>query len=219
MTHSEDNYIKGIYHLSEAGTGAVSTTTLATHMETKPSSVTDMIKRLAGKKLVNYRKYQGVRLTEQGQLKALQIIRKHRLWETFLVEKLDFNWDEVHEVAEQLEHIKSDMLVDRLDALLEYPDYDPHGDPIPDKDGAFKTRDKNLLSNLGPGMSGQCVGVVDSSAAYLKYLDKHGIALGDSITVLEREEFDQSLKIRIGSRDFSVSQRIAANLYVKPKEN
>lgn len=219
MTHSEENYIKGIYHLSEAGTGSVSTTTLATHMETKPSSVTDMIKRLAGKELVNYKKYQGVRLTEQGQLKALQIIRKHRLWETFLVEKLDFNWDEVHEVAEQLEHIKSDMLVDRLDALLDYPDYDPHGDPIPDKDGAFKTRDKKLLANLGPGRSGQCVGVVDSSAAYLKYLDKHGIALGDSITVLEREEFDQSLKIRIGKRDFSVSQRIATNLYVKPIEN
>lgn len=219
MTHSEENYIKGIYHLSEAGTGSVSTTTLATHMETKPSSVTDMIKRLAGKELVNYKKYQGVRLTEQGQLKALQIIRKHRLWETFLVEKLDFNWDEVHEVAEQLEHIKSDMLVDRLDALLDYPDYDPHGDPIPDKDGAFKTRDKKLLANLGPGRSGQCVGVVDSSAAYLKYLDKHGIALGDSITVIEREEFDQSLKIRIGKRDFSVSQRIANNLYVKPIEN
>lgn len=219
MTHSEENYIKGIYHLSAAGTGSVSTTTLAAHMETKPSSVTDMIKRLAGKELVNYRKYQGVRLTEQGQLKALQIIRKHRLWETFLVEKLDFNWDEVHEVAEQLEHIKSDMLVDRLDALLEYPDYDPHGDPIPDKDGAFKTRDKKLLANLGPGTSGQCVGVVDSSAAYLKYLDKHGIALGDSITVLEREEFDQSLKIRIGAREFSVSQRIATNLYVKPKES
>ncbi len=219
MTHSEENYIKGIYHLSEAGTGSVSTTTLATHMETKPSSVTDMIKRLAGKELVNYKKYQGVRLTEQGQLKALQIIRKHRLWETFLVEKLDFNWDEVHEVAEQLEHIKSEMLVDRLDALLDYPDYDPHGDPIPDKDGAFKTRDKKLLANLGPGKSGQCVGVVDSSAAYLKYLDKHGIALGDSITVIEREEFDQSLKIRIGKRDFSVSQRIANNLYVKPIEN
>ncbi|SFR35054.1 iron (metal) dependent repressor, DtxR family [Robiginitalea myxolifaciens] len=219
MTHSEENYIKGIYHLSEAGAGSVSTTTLATHMETKPSSVTDMIKRLAGKELVNYKKYQGVRLTEQGQLKALQIIRKHRLWETFLVEKLDFNWDEVHEVAEQLEHIKSDMLVDRLDALLDYPDYDPHGDPIPDKDGAFKTRDKKLLANLGPGKSGQCVGVVDSSAAYLKFLDKHGIALGDSITVLEREEFDQSLKIRIGTRNFSVSQRIASNLYVKPIEN
>ena len=194
MTHSEENYIKGIYHLSEGGAEAVSTTTLASHMETKPSSVTDMIKRLAGKELVDYKKYQGVRLTEQGQRKALQVIRKHRLWETFLVEKLDFNWDEVHEVAEQLEHIKSDMLVDRLDALLEHPEFDPHGDPIPDKHGVFKTRDKKLLANLGKGHSGQCVGVVDSSAAYLKYLDKHGIALGDAITVLDREEFDQSLK-------------------------
>jgi DtxR family Mn-dependent transcriptional regulator len=216
MTRSEENYIKGIYHLAGGREGSVSTNAIASHMDTKPSSVTDMVKRLSEKKLVHYRKYQGVRLTPAGRRSALQVIRKHRLWETFLVEKLGFNWDEVHEVAEQLEHIKSEKLIDRLDSLLEYPDFDPHGDPIPDRDGVFKTREKKLLSALPEGQSGLCVGVADSTSAYLKFLDKHGIALGDSIRVLEREAFDQSLRIEVSGRQFSISQRIASNLYVKP---
>ena len=216
MTRSEENYIKGIYHLSKAGEQSVSTNALSAHMETKPSSVTDMLKRLSEKSLVDYKKYRGVNLTGKGRASALQIIRKHRLWETFLVEKLDFSWDEVHEVAEQLEHIKSEKLINRLDTLLDYPDFDPHGDPIPDRDGVFKTREKKLLSALQEGQSGLCVGVADSSAAYLKFLDKHGIALGDSIRVLEKEAFDQSMKIRIGDREISVSHRIADNLYIKP---
>ncbi len=216
MTRSEENYIKGIYHLSKSGEQSVSTNALSAHMETKPSSVTDMLKRLSEKSLVDYKKYRGVHLTGKGRASALQIIRKHRLWETFLVEKLDFSWDEVHEVAEQLEHIKSEKLINRLDTLLDYPDFDPHGDPIPDRDGVFKTREKKLLSALQEGQSGLCVGVADSSAAYLKFLDKHGIALGDSIRVLEKEAFDQSMKIQIGDREISVSHRIAENLYIKP---
>jgi len=125
MTSSEENYIKGIFHLSQGGQHAITTSALAEKMETKPSSVTDMVKRLSEKGLLHYKKYQGVRLTEKGTGHALKVIRKHRLWEVFLVDKLDFAWDEVHEVAEQLEHIESEMLVDRLDALLNFPEFDP----------------------------------------------------------------------------------------------
>ncbi|WP_445383384.1 metal-dependent transcriptional regulator [Robiginitalea sp. IMCC43444] len=216
MTHSEENYIKEIYHISRAGKEVVSTNAIATKMETKPSSVTDMVKKLAEKDLLNYRKYQGVSLTEKGSRQALRIIRKHRLWEVFLVEKLDFTWDEVHEVAEQLEHIESEKLIDRLDALLEYPDFDPHGDPIPDKNGQFKSREKTLLSAMPVNISGICVGVKDSSAPFLKFLDKNHIALGQSIKILEKEAFDQSMLIAIGEQTLQISHLIASNLYVKP---
>ena len=216
MTHSEENYLKGIYHLSKGGTVAVATNAIATQMETKPSSVTDMVKRLAEKGLVDYRKYQGVSLTESGNRQALRVIRKHRLWEVFLVEKLDFKWDQVHEVAEQLEHIESEMLIDRLDAFLDYPDFDPHGDPIPDKDGVFKTREKKLLSTMGVPSEGIFVGVKDSSATFLRFLDKHRIALGKTVAVLEKEEFDHSMRIRLDGETFRISHQIASNLYIKP---
>lgn len=216
MTHSEQNYIKGIYHLSQGGTQPISTSALAGQMDTKPSSVTDMVKRLGEKGLVDYRKYQGVSLTEAGIRQALRVIRRHRLWEVFLLEKLDFSWDEVHEVAEQLEHIESDKLVDRLDALLDYPDFDPHGDPIPDKDGQFKTRRKVPLSKLQVGSSGICVGVKDSSSPFLKFLDKHHIELGILIEVLDREPYDDSMRIRVGNRELQVSHQIATNLFIKP---
>jgi len=216
MTHSEENYLKGIYHLSKGGALEVATNALAGHMDTKPSSVTDMLKRLSEKGLVDYRKYQGVSLTEAGNRQALKVIRKHRLWEVFLVEKLDFRWDEVHEVAEQLEHIDSEQLVDRLDALLNFPDFDPHGDPIPDKEGVLKTREKALLSSLEPDATGILVGVKDSSAPFLKYLDKHGISLGCKLTVLEKEAFDQSMTVRLEGDKLQISHQIASNLYVKP---
>lgn len=216
MTHSEENYIKGIYHLSQGGKKAISTNALAGQMETKPSSVTDMVKRLSEKGLVHYKKYQGVRLTEQGTRQALMVIRKHRLWEVFLVEKLDFSWDEVHEVAEQLEHIESEKLIDRLDALLDFPDFDPHGDPIPDKDGKFKTRDKKLLSNMPVPSQGICVGVRDSSTPFLKFLDRNHIALGREIQILEREPYDHSMRVKIGQHSLRISHQIASNLFVKP---
>lgn len=216
MTNSEENYIKGIYHLSQGGQHSIATSALSEKMETKPSSVTDMVKRLAEKGLLHYKKYQGVRLTEQGTVQALKVIRKHRLWEVFLVDKLGFAWDEVHDVAEQLEHIESEMLVDRLDALLNYPDFDPHGDPIPDKKGRFKTREKKLLSAMPAPGKGICVGVKDSSSQFLKFLDKHQIELGKAIEVLEHESFDRSMHIRIGSRKLQISHQIASNLYVKP---
>lgn len=218
MTHSEENYLKAIFHLGGLDGAAISTNAIAEQMETKPSSVTDMVKKLSEKGLVNYKKYQGVSLTATGRTTALAVIRKHRLWEVFLVEKLDFSWDEVHEVAEQLEHIKSEKLIDRLDQLLEFPKYDPHGDPIPGKNGEFQERDKLLLSKMPVNGKGVCVGVKDSSATFLKFLDKNNIALGNLIEVLDKEDFDNSLHIRVAGNVLQVSHQIAANLYVKPNE-
>ena len=215
MTRSEENYLKAIYHLGSNQNKAVATNAIAQQMETKPSSVTDMIKRLSEKDLVNYRKYQGVTLTQNGRIVALGIIRKHRLWEVFLVDKLKFSWDEVHEMAEQLEHIKSEQLIDRLDEHLGFPKFDPHGDPIPSKSGVFKKSNKRLLTEVPMDTRGVCVGVKDSSAAFLKFLDKNKIALGDKITVLEREEFDGSLYIEIEENKMHISNQIASNLYIQ----
>ena len=219
MTRSEENYLKTIYHLGYNQNKAVATNAIAEQMETKPSSVTDMIKKLSEKNLVNYKKYQGVTLTENGRSAALTIIRKHRLWEVFLVDKLHFSWDEVHEMAEQLEHIKSDKLIDRLDEHLGFPKYDPHGDPIPSRDGKINKTDKRLLTEVPLTTSGICVGVKDSSVAFLKFLDKNKIALGDTITVLEKEEFDGSLFIEIDQIKMHISNQIASNLYIRVKED
>src|SRR5690606_11682460 len=215
MTRSEENYIKAIFHLGKKGTKEVATNSIAELMETKPSSVTDMVKKLSEKDLVNYRPYQGVSLTALGNKMALGIIRKHRLWEVFLVEKLDFTWDEVHDVAEQLEHIKSDKLIDSLDRLLGFPEFDPHGDPIPDRNGEFKERDRLLLSEVPARTRGICVGVRDSSTTFLKFLDKNKIALGNQLQVLEIEEFDGSLLIDINGTRTQISHQIASNLYIK----
>ncbi|UII77405.1 metal-dependent transcriptional regulator [Flagellimonas sp. HMM57] len=218
MTRSEENYIKTIFHLGGNTTTLVATNAIAEQMETKPSSVTDMAKKLADKEFLNYQPYQGVSLTDFGIKTALSIIRKHRLWEVFLVRKLDFSWDEVHEVAEQLEHIKSEKLIDKLDELLDFPKYDPHGDPIPTKDGIFLERDKQLLSELPINTKGVCVGVKDTSSAFLKFLDKYNIALGKTIEVLEREDFDESLHIKMEGKDLHISHQIASNLYVKKND-
>ena len=215
MTRAEENYIKTIFHLGGNESQLISTNAIAEQMETKPSSVTDMAKKLADKKLVNYVRYQGVSLTDLGIKTALSIIRKHRLWEVFLVKKLDFTWDEVHEVAEQLEHIKSEKLIDKIDELLEFPKYDPHGDPIPTKNGEFLERNKQLLNELAIGEKGICVGVKDTSTAFLKFLDKNNIALGNEITILEKEDFDNSLHIQIGDKKLHISALIATNLYIK----
>jgi DtxR family Mn-dependent transcriptional regulator len=215
FTLSEENYLKAIYHLETDSKKGISTNAIAKSLATKASSVTDMVKKLSDKKVVLYKKYQGVTLTELGLKTAANIVRKHRLWEVFLVEKLNFSWDEVHEVAEQLEHIKSAKLINQLDALLGFPKYDPHGDPIPDKDGNLSKIDKILLSTLLKSESGVCVGVDDSSSEFLQFLDKKGITLGKQITVLEKEDFDDSLSIEIDGKKLSISNKIANNLYIK----
>jgi DtxR family Mn-dependent transcriptional regulator len=174
-----------------------------------------MLKKLADKDLVNYVKYQGVSLTSKGLLAAKMIVRKHRLWEVFLVEKLDFPWDEVHDIAEQLEHIKSEKLINKLDNFLGNPTEDPHGDPIPNAQGKIIKMEKKLLSELNQNQMGICVGVKDSSAEFLKYLDKNEIALGSKIEILFKEDFDLSLKIKVAQREITISNRIASTIFVK----
>ena len=215
FSQSEENYIKAIYHLETISNKGISTNAIAKKLETKASSVTDMIKKLSEKELVAYKKYQGVKLTDFGRKTAANIVRKHRLWEVFLVDKLNFSWDEVHDVAEQLEHIKSPKLINQIDALLGFPTHDPHGDPIPDKNGNLNIIDKILLSTLHENESGICVGVDDSSSEFLRFLDKKGITLGKQITVLEKEDFDDSLSIEIEGEKLSISNKIANNLYIR----
>jgi len=215
MTYSEENYLKIIYHLSVVSKTEISTNAIAQEIQTKASSVTDMLKKLAEKELVSYQKYQGVSLTERGFFAAKMIVRKHRLWEVFLVEKLDFTWDEVHEIAEELEHIQSDKLINKLDAFLDFPSKDPHGDPIPDKDGNIAKVEKQLLSELEINKTGICVGVKDSSTGFLQYLDKQKIALGSKIKVIEKESFDNSLTIEINGIRLLITHKIAGNLFIK----
>lgn len=215
MTFSEENYLKTIFHLTNLSDLEVSTNAIAEMMETKASSVTDMLRKLSEKDFVNYKKYQGVSLTEKGKMTAKMIVRKHRLWEVFLVDKLNFSWDEVHDIAEQLEHIKSEQLIDKLDDFLGNPTEDPHGDPIPDAQGRMVKTDKQLLSELILNQKGICVGVKDSSADFLKYLDKQEIALGSKIEIISKETFDLSTKIKVDSKELTISNKIASNLYVK----
>lgn len=215
MTLSEENYLKTIYHITAESGEEVSTNAIAEKMETKASSVTDMLKKLAEKELIVYKKYQGVSLTDEGKMAAKMIVRKHRLWEVFLVDTLQFPWDEVHDIAEQLEHIKSEKLINKLDDFLGNPTEDPHGDPIPDVNGKIVKVEKLLLSELKENQTGICVGVKDSSTEFLKYLDKNKIALGVSIKVNAIEDFDLSLNVKVGETDLLISNKIAGNLFVK----
>jgi DtxR family transcriptional regulator, Mn-dependent transcriptional regulator len=215
MTISEENYIKVIYHLSHVSPKGVNTNAIAGMLDTKASSVTDMLKKLSEKELVSYQKYQGVTLTQKGFLSAKMIVRKHRLWEVFLVEKLHFAWDEVHDIAEELEHIKSEALINKLDEFLNFPDFDPHGDPIPNEKGEIKKINKLLLSEAKIDIEYQCVGVKDSSSYFLKYLDKQKIALGSKIIVNAIEEFDSSLIIILNDKTITISNKIAENIFIK----
>ncbi|WP_224483238.1 metal-dependent transcriptional regulator [Robertkochia aurantiaca] len=217
MTLSEENYLKTIFHLARDFDKEVPTNAIAEKMETKASSVTDMLKKLAEKKLVHYKKYQGVKLTDQGRFYAASIVRKHRLWEVFLVENLNFTWDEVHDVAEQLEHVKSEKLVDELDEFLGKPTVDPHGDPIPDKSGNVQRMEKILLSACKPGESGTCVGVKSNASRFLQYLDKLEIGLGNEIEILSKEPFDQSMVISNNGKKLSISALTANNIYIQKK--
>lgn len=213
LTTAEENYLKAIYHLSDGGTKSVSTNDVAAEMKTKPASVSDMLRKLGDKAVIEYRKYYGVNITEEGKKRALQTIRKHRLWEVFLVDKLQFAWDEVHEVAEELEHIQSPLLIQRLDAFLNYPKFDPHGDPIPDEYGDVRARPRLALNEMDVDQSGQIVAVKDSSAAFLKYLDKVGAYIGARIKILDKVEFDGSMEILVDQKKtLFISKDVAANI-------
>lgn len=215
LSYAEENYLKTIYHLSEETEGSVSTNAIADSLNTKAASVTDMIKRLSNKGVLSYQKYHGVHVSEKGRIAALQVIRKHRLWETFLVEKLKFNWDEVHDVAEQLEHINSGLLIKRLDEFLAYPKYDPHGDPIPDENGEYKAKSQVCLSDVTIGVSGIIVSVKDSNTQFLQYLDKIGLYLGAKIKVVDRVAFDNSLEIQVDSKKIIfISKEVSENIWI-----
>jgi len=215
LTSAEENYLKSIYHLSDGGTKNVSTNDLSNEMKTKPASVSDMLRKLAEKEVIDYRKYYGVNITEEGKKFALQIIRKHRLWEVFLVEKLKFSWDEVHEVAEELEHIKSPILMQRLDEYLDHPRFDPHGDPIPDEYGDLRSRPRLPLNELEVHDVGQIVAVKDSSASFLRYLDKVGAYIGARVKILDKVEFDGSLEILVDNKkNLFMSRDVAANILI-----
>jgi len=214
MSQAEEDYLKAVFVLqSEFGKG-VSTNLIAKKMATKASSVTDMLQKLATKNLVVYKKYQGVYLTKIGRDLAVKVIRKHRLWETFLVNKLNFNWHEVHEIAEQLEHVKSTELIDKLDAFLGHPKNDPHGDPIPDSKGNLPERQQDFLANIP--LSTPCVlmGVKDSSDVFLNYLNQKNIRLGSLIKVEHIEAFDKSMQIKVNNTRVNISQKTADNLIV-----
>ncbi len=213
-TLAEENYLKEIYHLSGSGKTEVPTNAIAEKLKTTPASVTDMIKKLSQKGLVMYKKYRGVNISEEGKMHALKIIRKHRLWETFLVEKLNFSWDEVHEVAEQLEHIQSQLLVERLDKFLGNPEFDPHGEPIPSATGELKVKERILLAEMQTGQQGSVTAVVDSDTSFLQYLDKIGIAIGVTVKILEEIAYDQSMLLKIdGTKEVYVSQQASQNIY------
>ncbi|WP_375437397.1 metal-dependent transcriptional regulator [uncultured Hymenobacter sp.] len=213
---TEENYLKAIYKLAEASPGSeVSTNNIAEALQTRAASVTDMLRRLGEKGLLHYQRYRGVSLTPEGRQLALLTIRKHRLWEVFLVQKLGFNWDEVHEVAEQMEHIHSPLLVRRLDEFLGFPRLDPHGDPIPTEDGAVLRPQNRLVADLAPGDHGRLMAVKNTSPAFLQYLDKVGLKLGSDIEVLDKIEFDNSLEIRInGKTILMLSPEVGRNLFV-----
>jgi len=211
---TEENYLKAIYHLSASGSQAVLTNEIAEAMHTKAASVTDMIKKLSAKNLISYEKYYGVKITKQGKSEALMVIRKHRLWETFLVEKLRFNWDEVHEIAEQLEHIQSPVLIHKLDEFLGFPTTDPHGEPIPDKHGKIAVPLRQPLHGLAAGYTGTIEAVHDSDSNLLKYLNRIGAVPGKTITLIGKEEYDESLEVEVDGKRLTISKTVAENILV-----
>ena len=215
ITRSEENYIKAILSINLEKNSIVSTNEIAKTLETSAASVTEMIKKLQDKKLVIYEKYKGVKLSKAGRIKAFEILRKHRLWETFLVNKLDFSWGEVHEVAEQLEHIKSKKLTDKLDHFLNYPKFDPHGDPIPTKSGIIPSTKRITLSEMKINSKGIIMGVSLDNKEFLDHLTKISISIGTKIEAIDRIIFDQSMKIKINSKIEHISKEIANNILIK----
>ena len=213
-TTSEENYIKAIYHLQKVD-GMVTTNELAAELQTKPASITDMMKKLKVKKLLNYQPYQGFRLTADGTKVALGIIRRHRLWEFFLAEKLKFTWDEVHEVAEDLEHVSNKKLIDKLDEYLGFPRIDPHGDPIPDANGKIEISKKICITELAVNTISTVASVSDHSSEILELLEHKKIAIGTKVEVKKKFEFDESLEIKINRRPvITISEQLAKNIFV-----
>lgn len=214
FTTSEENYIKSIFHL-QSETGLVNTNSLAAEMQTRPASVTDMLKKLKDKKLLQYEKYKGFKLNEAGKKAALDVVRKHRLWEYFLVEKLKFDWDKVHPIAEELEHISSEELIQRLDNFLGNPSFDPHGDPIPDKNGKIPVIKQQSLSETIFKKNVTVSSVSNQTAQMLDMLKHYHIAIGTQLMVIRKFEFDGSLEIKVSKQNACIiSEQVAKNVFV-----
>jgi DtxR family Mn-dependent transcriptional regulator len=216
LSFTEENYLKSIFSLIEDNKSSASTNEIAEKINTKAPTVTDMLKRLSSKNLIIYKPYQGVQFTEEGLKIAIILVRKHRIWETFLVNKLGFGWGEVHEIAEELEHVKSIELINKLDAFLGFPKNDPHGDPIPDKNGNLEFHKDVTISNLGLNHFGLIVGLKDTSPDFLKYLVKMGLTLGQTVGVKNINDYDKSVDIIVGSTNpVTVSSTVAENIFIK----
>jgi DtxR family Mn-dependent transcriptional regulator len=216
LTTTEENYLKALFHLSASGSGKgnAGINELAQFLGLRPATCNEMCKRLREKELVDYERYGKVTLTEAGRSHAIGVIRKHRLWETFLYEKLRFTWDEVHEVAEQLEHIQSVKLIDRLEEFLEFPRYDPHGDPIPDASGRIREEARRTLADIGAGERCRMVAVKDNSAAFLQYVARIGLGLRADIRVKGVNAFDSTVEMEVGRKTHTVSRKFAENILV-----
>lgn len=215
ITLTEENYLKAILSVSMTTNEKVSTNAIAEEINTTAASVSDMLKKLEEKKLIKYAKYKGVKLSKKGKSLAISVIRKHRLWETFLVKKLNFEWSEVHELAEQLEHIKSNELIDRLEKYLNYPKFDPHGEPIPTKKGDIPIAKNIPLNNLKYGEKGKIMGVSLDNKDFLDYLTQIKISIGTQVKVIEKIKFDQSMKVEYEGKSEHISKEIAENILIK----
>ena len=216
LTTSEEKYLKAIYKISQKKGIPVATNDLAEELSTSAASVTEMIKKLFEKKFVEYQRYQGTLLTTEGGKLATQLVRRHRLWECFLVEKLSYGWDEVHDLADQLEHIKSDELVNRLEEFLNFPRFDPHGDPIPDRTGRFTIRAQFPLSTLNISDKAEVVGAAIHDSQFLRYLGEMNLEIGTQLEILERFEYDGSMRVQIdGHLPTLISPIITKNIHVR----
>ena len=215
QSNTEENYLKAIFHLGQHFDANVSTNAIAENLGTKAATVTDMLKKLSDKGLVHYQKYQGVSLTESGADIAITLVRKHRLWEYFLVEKLGYRWDQVHDIAEQLEHIKDDSLIDRLDGFLGNPKYDPHGDPIPTKTGQMPFENFIPISQLNVGNTATVAGVRDHSADFLHHLDSMHVNLGTILKIEQHIPFDGSVQIWLHGKSERISKQVAQNILTR----
>lgn len=216
ISQTEENYLKAIYKINERDGKSANTNAISAAMNTTAASVTDMLKRLAEKSFINYEKYKGVTLTTEGERTATALVRKHRIWEVFLCDKLSYSWDECHDLAEQLEHIQSADLIDRLDSFLGKPKFDPHGDPIPDREGNYATRQQILLGEMRVGDKGVMVGVQEHTTAFLQHLDRVGLVLATKVEILEVFEFDKSVKIKLNAAtELLISSKVSENVFIK----
>lgn len=219
LTNTEENYLKALFHLTKEidGKTDAGTNEIANYLNIKPASANDMLKKLKEKKLVDFEKYGKVTLTNIGLNCATQVIRKHRLWETFLYEKLHFSWDEVHEVAEQLEHIKSKKLIEQIDKFLEFPKNDPHGDPIPDVEGNINRQPKKLLIDVPINFEYKIITVKDKSNLFLQYVKDTGLYINKIIKVIEKNKFDNSIVIDLDNKKIKITKKMAENIFVVKK--